>query len=107
MKKCFILMLIMISNAALAQDTSTLFIEKCSLCHGDTGKGDGKLAPAIRDPSPADFTQSRLSPDEIRSMIVEGGEANGRSPSMPPWMHELSRSQINQLVDYVYSLRNE
>jgi len=90
---------------AQAETVANLYQHKCSLCHGVTGKGDGKLAALINNPSPANFTQSSLDLDEIKQMIQEGGEANGRSASMPAWKAELALKNISRLAEYVFAFR--
>lgn len=37
----------------------TLFVQWCSACHGDAGKGDGALSKAL-NPPPRDFTKGRF-----------------------------------------------
>ena len=37
-----------------AQDGQAIFMQKCSACHGDQGKGNGPLAKTF-DPKPSDF----------------------------------------------------
>lgn len=110
--KTKVLMILIISillnnNLCIAQDEAlaNLYQHKCSLCHGDSGKGDGKLAALINKPSPADFTQSQLDLDAIKLMIQAGGEANGRSASMPAWKAELDPKNISRLAEYVFAFR--
>jgi|GEM_PF-6605003 len=91
---------------AQAETLANLYLHKCSLCHGVSGKGDGKLAVLINNPSPANFTQSSLGLDAIERMIQDGGEANGRSASMPAWKKELTPKNISRLAQYVFAFRN-
>jgi cytochrome c oxidase cbb3-type subunit 3 len=109
--KCVFLILSLFFPVTLysAQEDNAKFIfqEKCSLCHGEFGKGDGRLAVLITNPPPANFTKSRLSYEQIRLMIRDGGEVNGRSSSMPAWEAELTPKNISQLAQYVFFLRDE
>lgn len=42
------------SNEQVAAIAAPLYAEHCSICHGDTGRGDGPLADVLMPP-PADF----------------------------------------------------
>jgi mono/diheme cytochrome c family protein len=82
-----------------------LFVQYCSTCHGDEGKGDGQNASNL-NPPPPDMTTSTSSRDVqyVRRVIAEGSAAVGRSPLSPPWGRSLSRQQIDDLVAYCQSL---
>jgi mono/diheme cytochrome c family protein len=82
-----------------------LFMQYCSTCHGDEGKGDGQNASNL-SPPPPDMTTSTSSRDVqyVRRVIAEGSAAVGRSPLSPPWGRSLSRQQIDDLVAYCQSL---
>ena len=60
---------------------------RCSMCHGPSGLGDGPTAATL-NPKPRDFTskdwQKSVADSQIRSVIVNGGAAAGKSPLMPP-----------------------
>jgi len=76
----------------------------CVLCHGASGKGDGRAAK-MYTPRPANLTVSPF-PDKYKEMIIRGGgPAVGRSPYMPPWGDELTDEQINDLVSFLREVR--
>jgi len=76
----------------------------CVLCHGATGKGDGRAAK-MYTPKPANLTVSPF-PDQYKEMIIRGGgPAVGRSPYMPPWGDELTEEQIKDLVAFLREVR--
>lgn len=76
----------------------------CVLCHGVTGKGDGRAAK-MYTPKPANLTTSPF-PDQYKEMIIRGGgPAVGRSAFMPPWGDELTDEQIRDLVSFLRELR--
>ncbi|MFK8013999.1 MAG: cytochrome c [Gammaproteobacteria bacterium] len=100
--------------SAYAQDTVVtdadgpgVFLHYCALCHGDEGRGDGRMARLITSPSPADLTRSTLSRDGLRQIIGKGGEAVGRSAKMPSWEQQLTTTELSAVVAYVYSLKPE
>lgn len=87
-------------NAAL------LYESRCKLCHGDEGKGDGRMARIIKNPPPANFTLSTVNKDYIKLMITHGGKALRRSPQMPPWGDQLTEIEIDAITAYVFGLRD-
>lgn len=78
-----------------------VYIDRCSNCHGDTGKGDGSEA-MMYDPTPSDLTDpvrmGKLTDGEIYYQITEG-----RKP-MPSFKKKLTEEQRWQLVIFVRSL---
>ena len=76
----------------------------CVLCHGASGKGDGRAAK-MYTPRPANLTVSPF-PDQYKEMIIRGGgPAVGRSPYMPPWGDELTDEQITDLISFLREVR--
>jgi mono/diheme cytochrome c family protein len=77
-----------------------LYRDKCSDCHGDTGKGDGPQA-IMHDTRPANLTDaarmSRVTDGEIFYQISEGREP------MPSFRKRLTPDQRWQLVLFVRS----
>ena len=67
-------------------DAKDIFTNRCTVCHGATGKGDGDGSAAL-DPKPRDFTsdewQASVTDDHLRKIIVYGGTAVGKAPTMP------------------------
>jgi len=65
---------------------SEIFENRCSVCHGATGKGDGAGSAAL-DPKPRDFTlpdwQASVTDDHLKKIIVYGGTAVGKAATMP------------------------
>lgn len=77
-----------------------LYRDKCSECHGDSGKGDGPHA-AMHDTSPTDFTDAPhmrgLTDGDLFYQITEG-----RDP-MPSFKKRLTPGERWQLVLFVRS----
>ena len=67
-------------------DAKDIFTNRCTVCHGATGKGDGDGSAAL-DPKPRDFTsdewQASVTDDHLKKIIVYGGTAVGKAPTMP------------------------
>jgi len=94
-------------TVAEEEDGPDVFAHYCVLCHGDKGRGDGRMARLITSPPPADLTRSMLSRDGLMEIIGKGGEAVGRSAQMPSWEQQLTTAELSAVVAYVYSLKPE
>lgn len=88
-----------------------VFLQHCAMCHGDHGRGDGELAPALRARAGvrvADLTDSirigRLDRAGVRSTVVLGGAHTGRSNLMPAWGEQLTAQELEDVVGYVAEL---
>jgi mono/diheme cytochrome c family protein len=72
--------------AAAAQEARQLFNTVCATCHGADGRGDGPGAAAL-NPKPRNYTdkawQASVTDDHIKSTVLMGGAAVGKSPAMP------------------------
>ena len=83
-----------------------VYTERCSSCHGDTGRGDGVVGRTL-DPRPRDFDdpawQSAVSDDRIRFVIRHGGAAAGLSTSMAAHP-DLSDAELDALVAWIRSV---
>lgn len=82
-----------------------IYLGRCALCHGKSGKGDGKMARIIKNPPPFNLTYSRVGDDYLRDIISKGGEAMGRSSRMPPWGKDLNDREITSVIMYLKTLR--
>lgn len=84
-------------------DGAAIFKEKCAICHGPDGHGNGPLAPSL-NPKPRNFHDkeymSTRTRDQLRQSVY-----NGKS-QMPPWGKSgaLKDAQIDAALDYVLSL---
>jgi mono/diheme cytochrome c family protein len=85
-------------GAVLAQSGpgQGIYTDKCAMCHGQDGKGDGPAASAF-SPSPADFTSPAFWQNTSKAKITDTIE-NGHGP-MPSV--DLSPSQIKAVIDYM------
>jgi mono/diheme cytochrome c family protein len=64
-----------------------LFSSLCATCHGIDGTGNGPGAASL-NPKPRNYTdpawQASVTDDDIKNIIVKGGQAVGKSAMMPP-----------------------
>lgn len=74
-------------TAAEREEAKTIFAQRCVVCHGTTGAGDGPTAAAL-NPKPRAFAdpafQAAAKDADLEKVIVEGGPSVGKSPLMPP-----------------------
>lgn len=98
------------ATAASAQDLAeakAVFAERCQMCHGPRGLGDGPMA-AMLTPKPRSFAdakwQATTTDQAIATILVGGGQARGMSAAMPA-MPELAQkpSLLRGLVAFVRS----
>jgi mono/diheme cytochrome c family protein len=91
------------ASATVLNAARPVYDQKCSDCHGDTGKGDGSDA-MMYDPPPANLTDAahinKLTDGEIYYQITEG-----RKP-MPSFKTKLTEEQRWQLVILVRAFAN-
>ena len=68
-------------------EAKALFGSLCSTCHGAGGRGDGAAAAGL-NPKPRDYSdkewQKSVTDEQIATVILKGGAAIGKSPTMPP-----------------------
>ncbi len=82
-----------------------IFKNYCSLCHGENGEGDGKMAKIIKDPPPFNLTLSRAPDEYLMQIITKGGAAMGRSARMPSWGEQFSEAERRSVILYIKTLR--
>jgi len=74
-----------------------VFHQRCELCHGPNGMGDGPGGAAL-NPKPRNFHDkdymSKLSDDQIFNTIMNGKAGTG----MPPWKGIVSESEAKSLI---------
>jgi len=85
------------TRTTMAQETSTptgkqIFEANCKVCHGPDGKG-------VPGTGAADLTASTLSKEQIISQVTDGGK------QMPSFKDALTREEIEEVAEYVMTLR--
>jgi mono/diheme cytochrome c family protein len=81
-----------------------VFQNYCVLCHGTKGMGDGRAAK-LHTPRPLNLTTSTAPRYYINDVIRKGGAAMGRGIGMPPWGEQLTDEQINDVLNYLFTIR--
>lgn len=74
------------SPASGRAEGNKLFKQKCAVCHGENGMGDGPGSAAL-DPKPRAFGdpawQAKVTDEDLKKVILYGGMAVGMSAVMP------------------------
>lgn len=103
-----------VTPAAIERGAS-LYAANCSACHGESGAGDGVMAPIVAQraqarsgpdaPGPADFTDPvrmlGAAPALLQGKIIRGGMGTG----MPNWGPILTEAETWALVDYLFGFQ--
>lgn len=104
-----------------------LYLTYCASCHGPGGRGDGRVAPALRTPPPdltrlyerygtpldraaiADYVDGRLlvGAHGAREMPVWGREFFADAPPSTPGLEHTREHLVKVLVDYLQSIQGE
>jgi cytochrome c oxidase cbb3-type subunit 3 len=83
------------------------FSQKCSKCHGDSGKGDGKVAVKMKLKM-ADYTNktemAKLTDEYLKEITLKGGKALKKDPKMPAYDQKLTEAEIDNTLAYIRSL---
>jgi len=82
-----------------AKEAKDIYTQRCTTCHGESGKGDGAAAVAL-NPKPRDLGlaewQESVDDAHIEKVIVSGGPAVGKSPLMPPNPDLAAKTEVVQ-----------
>lgn len=75
-----------VSTTSPTEDAKSIAQNRCAMCHGEGGRGDGPqartLTPKPRDLSSKEWQRS-VSDAQIRTAILQGGSGVGKSVLMP------------------------
>jgi len=95
---------------------ATVFQNRCSLCHGSDGLGEGVLSLSIKNYPNTNLLEPKhgLSPADVEKVIRYGGgtstdktKKNPVSNEMPPWGDELTMAQLESVTNFVIHLRSD
>lgn len=86
--------------AETPKDMAVLYLEQCSICHGDKGDAQTRSRSGMM-PKPRDFTTAEAAMELTRARMINS-VTNGRpGTAMVGHKGRLSETQIAALVDYV------
>jgi len=110
MKKILFVVTILTSFAVQASNAAAkeVFTQRCMICHGESGKGDGPIGKSM-NPNARDFSnqewQKSVTDQQIEKVIKEGGASLGKSPNMPA-SPDLSNDIVKNLVKLIRSFKD-
>lgn len=86
-----------------------LFAQRCAMCHGEKGAGDGALAATMPEgQKPRNLTAgaNKYATDDakLKELLQKGGAAVGLSVMMPG-QSDLSDAQLADLIAFIHSLK--
>lgn len=85
------------SQGAANDQGKNLYAQKCAICHGHDGAGDGPAAASLT-PKPSSFTTAKFWHRKNINQIISTTILNGHGP-MPPF--KLNSTQIKALITYM------
>lgn len=77
---------------------AAVYVERCQLCHGKKGRGDGVLPRRLDNYPNTKLSLKDYSTEELRDEVITGGMNVGDSTYSPPWGEELSWLEIESVV---------
>lgn len=115
MKKAYLLaisVILMTVAPAFGADVEkgrSTYAQRCAMCHGDKGGGDGPLAATMPEGlKPRNLTAggNKYATDDAKlaEILEKGGAAVGLSPLMPP-QPDLKGNDLADLIAFVKSLK--
>jgi mono/diheme cytochrome c family protein len=86
-----------------------IFAQRCAMCHGEKGAGDGALAATMPEgQKPRNLTTgaNKYATDDtkLKEIIQKGGAAVGLSVMMPG-QADLNDTQLADLIAFIHSLK--
>ncbi len=108
----FSLLLSFSVNAGMTQPSlekgSIVFKQRCTLCHGRLGMGEGLLAMALKNYPRTNLLEVKLAKTDaqIRNIVIWGSFDGRLTGFSPPWGSELSWTEIESVILFVKHLRN-
>lgn len=79
-----------------------IYLERCAVCHGPEGRGDGPEAPFL-SPRPASLISAGSSVKSDAELLAVIANGKPRS-AMPAWKDRLSEEQRREVLAYIRSL---
>ncbi|MBB6520339.1 c-type cytochrome [Pseudoteredinibacter isoporae] len=108
-----LLVLAQYNSAAEQKDTvnssgAAIYIERCALCHGNYGYGDGYIPLSLQQYPNTSLFEPKYGHElkQIVDAIRWGGSKGNMSPLSPPWKGELSDQEIQAVSQFIIKIRN-
>jgi mono/diheme cytochrome c family protein len=99
------------AHSVFAADTAKggeLYAQRCAMCHGDKGAGDGPVAATIPEGmKPRNLTaEYKYATDDtkFKELLQKGGAGVGLSPLMPA-QSDLKPDDLDNIIAFVKTLK--
>jgi mono/diheme cytochrome c family protein len=96
------------ASAADPKKGGELYAQRCSMCHGDKGAGDGPVAATIPEGmKPRNLTEAyKYATDDakFKELLQKGGAGVGLSPLMPA-QSDLKPEDLDNIIAFVKTLK--
>ena len=79
-----------------------IYLERCAVCHGPQGRGDGPEAPFL-SPRPGSLISAGSSVKSDAELLAVIANGKPRT-AMPAWKDRLSEEQRGEVLAYIRSL---
>ena len=103
--RSLVLALALLAPAALASPPAcpvpSLYDKKCSVCHGDDGKGQTRMGRRFHAPDFSSSTWQAKAKDATLRQVIEDGAVIDGQRRMPAWRDKLSPKEISDLIHFV------
>jgi mono/diheme cytochrome c family protein len=84
-------------SGAIPEQAQQMFMTVCATCHGADGTGNGPAAETLT-PKPRNYTdpawQASVTDEDLRKIILLGGQQVGKSPMMPGNPHLKDQPEV-------------
>ncbi len=96
-------------NDGVLNNGASIYLDRCSLCHGNTAMGEGLIPLVINDYPSTNLLQPKHTTDKasVRDAVLWGGASGEMSELSPAWKDELTEQEVNSVVDFVLHLRSD
>ncbi|MGH7399292.1 MAG: c-type cytochrome [Candidatus Rokuibacteriota bacterium] len=84
-----------------------LYVERCALCHGSQGHGWEWTQKVMKPPVPVpNFVETvpKMSDDDLKRIILDGGEAVGKTRFMPAFGFNMKDGDVEAVIAYLRSI---
>ncbi len=90
-----------------AQQGARVYQQRCELCHGSKGMGEGALALTLKDYPSTNLLKPKYQTDinSVRQQIIYGGSQGQMHQLSPPWGDELTWTEIESTTLFIAILR--
>ena len=80
-----------------------LFAIHCKMCHGETGSGNGQIAPFLLDKKPADLTSAIVQDKSDGDLFLT--VSNGKPNTMPALNENLTVRERWDVINFIRTLK--